>query len=299
MDPRITGAVTGMSPASALVTLLWEMPDVTVAILRVDGSGVVDVNDAVEDLTGIPRAEVMGLTSVKGLWLEANEWPQLLETIQTAGAVAGYPFSVRHRSGEVRYGHLWARRCMVGEDPAVVLVAREATESVRSERLLATEHAVAGLLSRASRQGEVIAGLLATIGERLGWDAALWWAAGDGGELRAADLWISALAQPRPELDTLLGEPLGREEGLPCRVMCYGRALWLEDVAVEAGEARWAALASAAGQRASMAFPVRAYGRTYGVAQILIRDRLPVDEALLETADVLGRNAGLSLHTLR
>jgi PAS domain S-box-containing protein len=142
VDPRFSETVAGMSPATALVTLLWEMPDVTVAILRPDGGGLVDVNDAVEDLTGIPRAEVIGLSSLKGLWLEANEWPQLLETIETAGTVAGYPFSIRHRSGEVRYAHLWARRCWMEGKPAVLLVAREATESLRTERLLANEHAV-------------------------------------------------------------------------------------------------------------------------------------------------------------
>jgi PAS domain S-box-containing protein len=285
-----------MSPATALVTLLWEMSDVTVAILHPDGRGVVDVNDAVEDLTGIPRAEVIGLVNIKGLWLEANEWPQLLDTIQTAGAVAGYPFSVRHRSGEVRYAHLWARRCVVEGQPAVVLVAREATESLRSERLLATEHAVSELLGRARGGDEALSRLLACLGERLGWDAALWWSAsGDG--LRGALLWVSPIAETPPDLDGVLGMALSAGEGLPGRVLEGGAPLWLEDAA-EDRCARLVKIVATAGMRTTMAFAVRAVGRTDGVVQLLVRDRLPVDEALLETADVLGRTTGLFLRAL-
>ena len=290
-----------MSPATALVTVLWEMPDVTVAIVHPDGRGVVDVNDAVEDLTGIPRAEVISLTSLKEVWLEANEWPQLLETIQTAGAVAGYPFSVRHRSGEVRFAHLWARRCVVEGTPAVVLIAREATETLRTERLLATEHAVSELLSHASCREDALARLLATLGERLGWDAAVWWAARDaagGGGLHAASLWVSAMGGAVPGLDGLLGMTLAGGEGLPGRVLAGGDPLWLDDVRDDQGGSRPAAVAAAAGLHATMAFAVRSGGRTFGVAQLLMRDRLPVDEALLETADVLGRNTGLLLRAL-
>jgi PAS domain S-box-containing protein len=301
VDPRISAAVAGMNPATALVTLLWEMPDVTVAIVHPDGRGVVDVNDAVEDLTGIPRAEVIGLTNLKELWLEANEWPQLLETIQTAGAVAGYPFSVRHRSGEVRFGHLWARRCVVEGKPAVVIVAREATESLRSERLLATEHAVSDLLSQATCREDAVARLLATVGERLGWDAAVWWAATEaaaGGGLHAAGLWVSAMGEAMPGLDGLLGMTLAGGQGIAGRVLAGGDPLWLDDARDDPGGSRPAKVAAAAGLHTTMAFAVRSGGRAYGVAQLLTRDRLPVDEALLETADVLGRNTGLLLRAL-
>jgi PAS domain S-box-containing protein len=298
VDPRISAAAAGMSPATALVTLLWEMPDVTVAILHPDGRGVVDVNDAVEDLTGIPRAEVIGLSSLKGLWLEANEWPQLLEMIQTAGTVAGHPFSVRHRSGEVRYAHLWARRCTMDGEPAVLVVAREATESLRTERLLATEHAVSEQLSRAGCPDDALTCLLASLGERLGWDAAVWWEAA-GGKLRATVHWVSGMSGAPAGLDALLGATLTEGQGLAGRVLAGGRPLWLDDVMDDAGCCPHAAVAAGAGLRTTMAFPVRAGERTYGVAQLLMREKLPVDEALLETAAVLGRNTGLALRALR
>jgi GAF domain-containing protein len=136
------------------------------------------------------------------------------------------------------------------------------------------------------------------VGERLGWDAAVWWEA-TGGGLRAEFHWVSGMAEAPAGLDALLGSTLTAGQGLAGRVLAGGRPLWLDEVMDEAGACPQAAVAAGAGLRTTMAFPVRAGDRTYGVAQLLMRGKLPVDEALLETVAVVGRTTGLAMRTLR
>jgi EAL domain-containing protein (putative c-di-GMP-specific phosphodiesterase class I)/GAF domain-containing protein len=125
-----------------------------------------------------------------------------------------------------------------------------------------TDHVAAGL-----EPGELLARVLATLGETLGWTCgAVWRPSADGVELRCAATWHSASAgaEAAALAEASRRTVLAAGQGLPGRVWAFRRPAWVADLA--SNEPR-AATARRAGLMTATAFPIAIADRCAGVIE--------------------------------
>ena len=125
-----------------------------------------------------------------------------------------------------------------------------------------TDHVAAGL-----EPDELLARVLATLGETLGWSCgAVWRPSDDGSELRCAATWHAASA--RLEVAALAEASsrtvLAAGQGLPGRVWAFRRPAWAADVG---GTEPRAATARRAGLMTATAFPIAIADHCAGVIE--------------------------------
>jgi EAL domain-containing protein (putative c-di-GMP-specific phosphodiesterase class I)/PAS domain-containing protein len=160
-------------------------------------------------------------------------------------------------------------------DPAELPRAlRRALESTRlrrrvggAHRFLLAQQAVTDHVAAGLEADELLARVLATLGETLGWSCgAVWRPSEDASELRCAATWHAASASPEV---AALAEASDRTvlaagQGLPGRVWAFRRPAWAADVG--ASEPR-AATARRAGLMTAAAFPIAIADHCAGVIE--------------------------------
>jgi PAS domain S-box-containing protein len=275
--------------AEALVGLVWDGPD-AVAVFRLEDGRFLHANEAVSELTGIAREDLIGRTHEgAGLWADPTDLNVLAATLLEEGVVDGLPLGLRLPSGEIQVTHIWAKLCSFNGEAAIVAFARDTTESRRTELLLAVEHAVVGLLSTTSSLREAAAGVLNLLGQRLDWDFGTYWTVDrEAGVLRRLAAWSSPLAQPPAENhdDTLT---IGAD--LPGWVWEHAQAVFVIDPAHDPRVVRVPPTPDG-GIPSAIAFPVLAGSEVVGVIEFFTCKARPSDDALLESVDAIGRQVG-------
>ena len=125
-----------------------------------------------------------------------------------------------------------------------------------------TDHVAAGL-----EPDELLARVLATLGETLGWSCgAVWRPSEDGSELRCAATWHAASAAPAVAAlaEVSSRTVLAAGQGLPGRVWAFRRPAWAADVG---GTEPRAATARRAGLMTATAFPIAIADHCAGVIE--------------------------------
>jgi EAL domain-containing protein (putative c-di-GMP-specific phosphodiesterase class I)/PAS domain-containing protein len=125
-----------------------------------------------------------------------------------------------------------------------------------------TDHVAAGL-----EPSELLARVLATLGETLGWSCgAVWRPSEDGSELRCAATWHAASASPEVAAlaDASSRTVLAAGQSLPGRVWAFRRPAWAADL--PANEPR-AGTARRAGLMTATAFPIAIADHCTGVLE--------------------------------
>jgi PAS domain S-box-containing protein len=97
-----------------------------------------------------------------------------------------------------------------------------------SRQYLAAQHAINGVLAEADDLEDAAAGVLKTLGENLGWQAAALWMAG-GETLRCVEVWHRPNADPDGFVDAYRGTHRERGEGLPGCAWAENRSVWMGD----------------------------------------------------------------------
>jgi PAS domain S-box-containing protein len=271
-----------------------------IAIATLDEGRILYANDVVSALTGIPAELLVGSTPYEaGLWADPTDLVTLGEALhESGGQVDGVPFKIRTPGGEERVTHLWLHRCTYAGQDAVVAMARDTTESSHTEELLALEHEITRLMAGARTARDAIMAVLATTGSRLDLELGAHWLADDRlGILTCTELWCSPLAELPGLAAATAGRRLHLGEDLPGWAWERAAPVWLPDPAghprvrrVPAGEASAAT--------AAFAFPVLAEDRVTGILEFFSRGPLPSDDALVETAEAIGRQLGQILRFL-
>jgi GAF domain-containing protein len=192
--------------------------------------------------------------------------------------------------------HVWARLCTIEGKTAVLCMARDTTESSHTEELLAVEHAITRLASSTRSLGELAAQALSTIGQRLDWELGAWWEL-RGATLRCRHVWCSPLAELPALARATSGRTLPVGQELPGWVWERGRPLIVPQ---PAGDARITRIppSEAHAARAAVAFPVLAGDEVVAVVEFYTIRSTPADDALLETADAIGRQLGQAIRRL-
>ncbi|HEX6839532.1 MAG TPA: PAS domain S-box protein, partial [Polyangia bacterium] len=104
---------------------------------RMSDKRFLDVNEAWERLTGWPRAEQIGRTSIDlELWHEVAQRDALFAELGRRGVVRDFAAKMHTRSGELRDTLLSVDLIDIGGEPSVLLIAHDVTELRRLEREL-------------------------------------------------------------------------------------------------------------------------------------------------------------------
>jgi two-component system, sensor histidine kinase and response regulator len=122
-------------------------------------------------------------------------------------------------------------------------------------KFLATEHAVALILSETTDTADAYPMLLEAIGTSLGWQFGALWeeVPGREGSLQCAEVWCSDEARLAKFAWESRGTVLAPGLGLPGRVWSSGRPAWIRDVRADPNFPR-AHAAAASGPHAAFCF---------------------------------------------
>lgn len=107
------------------------------SITRVSDGRYVEVNEAFERFTGYTRDEVVGRTSLElGLWNKASQRQAVLDIFKTHDVVREFPVEMRKRDGQVRVTLLNAALYKTHGERFMLVVLRDITDALQTERNL-------------------------------------------------------------------------------------------------------------------------------------------------------------------
>jgi PAS domain S-box-containing protein len=167
------------------------------------------------------------------------------------------------------------------------------TRAHDSPGLIRAEHSVARSLAEGDQSADVYPGVLAAIGEALGWRLGSVWEVDRerSPSIACAATW-HAPGVDAEEFRRITEETrFGPGEGLPGRVWSSGEPAWIEDVTADPNFPR-AAAAERAGLHAAVAFPIRSRNRMLGVIEFFSVEHREPDRRALETMASLGAQIG-------
>jgi PAS domain S-box-containing protein len=160
-------------------------------------------------------------------------------------------------------------------------------------KFLATEHAVALILSETTDTADAYPKLLEAIGTSLGWQFGAVWeeVPESAASLYCAEVWCSDEAHLAEFADESRGTVLAPGVGLPGRVWSSGRPAWISDVRADVNFPR-AHAAAAGGLQAAFCFPIRTGRGLSGAIEFLSNHPRDPDDELLGTMETLGSQIG-------
>ncbi|MEV4347570.1 ATP-binding protein [Actinoplanes sp. NPDC049596] len=218
----------------AFLDALLESLTVGVIACAADGE-VVLVNRPVRELMSLSEETALRdyPARVDGVLFDADgtpiTWAEAPVQRAVRGEVVDADMVVRVPGRRERIVAVTARPISGGDERlGAVAIAREVTGLRRAERFRSCHRAVEQALQSAGSVVEAAPGVLAALGETLGWPAAeLWLADEDSGELTAGGRWCA----PGSGLEAVLGFAPIRGEGITGRVSVTGKPLWVPDIA--------------------------------------------------------------------
>ena len=173
-------------------------------------------------------------------------------------------------------------------------IVHDVSERERSERYLATQLAVTGILVEARTDDpDVIPRLLSTFASCMGWQVGeLWVLDEEGGVLRLESAWHETEDVTRAFREASAELTAAREEGLAGIVWATGAPLHVPDFAADSRLLRQAE-AAAVGLHGAIGLPVLAGGELSGVLTFYSGDVGQYDEGLVVMMETLSRQLGL------
>jgi GAF domain-containing protein len=180
----------------------------------------------------------------------------------------------------------------IGDKAGTLLVLRDVTERIRSERRRDAQYAVTKVLAECSTMDEAAPHLLKAICESLGWAVGILWTMDkDTNQLLPVEFWHS-------DADTVPAFGSGRARpnfspgaGLPGEVWAGKKPVWLSDMARDARfpEAQQAAKELLHG---AFAFPIMSKEKVLGVMEFFSHEVRQPDHDLLQMFSSIGTQIG-------
>lgn len=144
--------------------LVFETSPDSAIISQLDNGLIADVNEGFSRVTGFPKSEALGRTSLNlGLWLDAGDRKKMIDHVRATGECENWPMRMRLRDGRVIDCLVSARIISLGSVPHLVSISRDVTEQRRLEDQLQKEATTDSLTGIANRRQ-----FLALAQERLG-----------------------------------------------------------------------------------------------------------------------------------
>ena len=179
-----------------------------------------------------------------------------------------------------------------GQSLGAVVAVQDITERHRRDRLHAAQHAVARVLAEAPSYQEVSAGVVAAVGEALGWTVGEYWEVDEERQvLERLGSWVADRADVAgftgPERLTFQ-----RGQGLPGLAWASGRTEWVVDMATDPRTFLRGSTAAAADLHAAVVMPIRGPESVLGVLLFVTDHPAEPDTELVDMLDGVGAHLG-------
>lgn len=116
---------------------MFRRSPVPLGLSRLATGEVIEINDAMEALTGLRRDEVVGLSTVSlGLWTDEAERRRQVMNLQMGSTPRPRELRLRRRGGEERTVHYVAERIDLGGEACVLTAMSDLTERLQMEQAL-------------------------------------------------------------------------------------------------------------------------------------------------------------------
>ena len=273
------------------------------AVIIANAEGCVEwVNNAFVKLTGWQLEEVKGLKP--GSFLQGPRTDPKVVAVMSRDLAEGRGFRqevINYRKDGTPY---WVEIEVqpvaneAGKVTCFTAVEADISEKKRQETRRGLQTAVATVLAKSLRIGEVIPAVLEGIGKQLGWVKGGFWTPDPSGRfLVMREVWTAPGADLSGFVDAGCRLRLASGNGLPGRVWATRQSSWITDVRSDENFPR-AQAAHESGITAGLAFPVMADGEFRGVIEFFSVYLDWPDPHLMETLNHLGRQVGILLRRL-
>lgn len=133
---ELTATNAALAASEARFASAFRNSPVALLLARLDGGAIVDVNAAWSQLTGIPRAEALGRTSVELGYVDAATRARLADLLARHGRFDAEVVAVRPRDGGQRTVLGWCEIIPDAGDPLAVATMLDMTEREEAARSL-------------------------------------------------------------------------------------------------------------------------------------------------------------------
>jgi PAS domain S-box-containing protein len=177
-------------------------------------------------------------------------------------------------------------------DGNILAMIRDISERRQAERRLGMRNAVSRVLADAGSLAEATPGIIRAICEAELWDfGSIWEVDAASGALCCREIWHRPDFKGEAMAARTRGLTFASGQGLPGRVWAAGEMQLIPDVALDDGYLR-AQIATAAGLRSALAFPIFVGSEVTGVIDFNAREIRQPDEQLIEMFTAIGRQVG-------
>ncbi|GAA0487798.1 hypothetical protein Ade02nite_12000 [Paractinoplanes deccanensis] len=281
------------------------LESLTVGVIACDADGeVVLVNRPVRELMSLSEQTALREYPARadGVLFDTDgtpiPWSQAPVQRALRGEVIDADMVVRVPGRRERIVAVIARPILggAGRRLGAVAIAQEVTALRRAERFRACHRAVERALRATKEIVEAAPGVLAALGETLGWPATELWLTDEDGELGFGGRWCA----PGSGLEAVLDFAPIRGAGITGRVWATGKPLWVPDIAHTVTlrsplERTRAAVCLRHGIRSVLAVPVRDGGTVLGVLTCYAAAPEPHEDLLAVLLDGVAAQIGVYL----
>jgi PAS domain S-box-containing protein len=214
------------------------------------------------------------------------------EAANVASGRSTLSFENRYRCKNGSYRWLQWSAIVRAEKELIYCIAADVTEHRLEAVRLAAQYAVTRVLADAPSLAVATPKILQAICERLGWSVgAIWRVDEKENVLRCVETWHMSSSRVEDFDQRTRSKTFCQGIGLPGRVWCDARPVWIEDVTKDANFPR-AAIAAREGLHAAFCFPVLLGSEVLGVLEFFSHDIQQPDARLLEMMGAIGSQIG-------
>lgn len=267
---------------NALIGMHWVAGDGT----------ILWANKAEMDLLGYSREEYIG-HHIRQFHADQNVINDILERLTRNEELHGYQARLRCKDGSIRHVRIHSNVYMQdGKFNHTRCFTTDITEQERSERRIASQHAVTRLLAEASSFVDVTESILETICGVSECDmSAVWMVDQQTQELRCVKTWRRSNGDFMEFEKLTVSTHFAKGVGLPGRIWEVNQPAWIPDLATDDNLPRLL-VALKEHLRSAFGFPIITRGITVGVIEFFARQVRQPDGEFLNMMSAIGLQIG-------
>lgn len=274
---------------NASIPIHWVGPDGI--ILR--------ANQAELSLLGYAREEYVG-HHISEFHVDQAVIGDILERLSAGEILHHYEARMRGKDGSIK--DVLISSSVMWEEGRFIhtrCFTQDITNRKRTERRVATQHAVTRILAESQTLAEASVKILEAICECLEWEFGALWSLDKGvQELRCVEVWHHSSKDFRGFVTACRAARFSSGRGLPGRAWKSGEPAWIPDVVKDINFPR-APIAAKENLHGAFGFPIKFGPEFLGVMEFFSREIRQPDEAVLKMVEAIGAEVSQFIERLR